>query len=619
MSLNAPALGLVKFVDPRIKVDNKRVYAVEQCPKFVNYQQYQPNTTTFSTGQQVTVSVTTPSPDVILNGKVWMQAQFSWEINTDSTGDLGLAVVPGQYFAPRNKPLMKVLSNVQVQMNATTVSTNPNQYFDAVQRYHNDLEIRDKVDSTSPAQLDQFQIYADWEIYGSNRNPLAFYGENANEDTRGGFSQLTVLTNTAAQATGTLTVCELVPVSPLKFQEYKNHSGFIGLQNLLFTFSFGNLNRIFSISDSYKIPSPVSNITTMSVSGTNFQLFTQFLTPPQTMTLPRSISYDYAQVIAYPTSSSSLTSLAAGANATVSVQNIQFDSIPRRVYLMCRDTDSAVDLTPISATSWTNTFARIQSVNITFNNVNGILAGAMPQDLYQIAVKNGCNLSWDQWNLYVGSPLMLNFGEDISLSDETLAPGVTGTFQFTANVVVQNVSSVARNLTFYVVAVFEGAFNIVNGQCTQQLGVVTSQDVMNAMAGAPEIPYAQTKHVFGGSFWDTLKDIGSTVVQNIPAAINLAKQVAPLFAAGMRKKSRRVSRRRGGIHSGGIISGGRRRSRKATRRHSSRRMSNRRRGGIASGGRRKSSRRSTRHRRAGVLVGAGMMTSAELRDARRQY
>ena len=67
------------------------------------------------------------------------------------------------------------------------------------------------------------------------------------------------------------------------------------------------------------------------------------------------------------------------------------------------------------------------------------MSSASKQDLYKMSVKNGCNMSWQQWAGdavqtlsngasfgTVGSVLAIDFGDDIGL-DSTLAPGILGT------------------------------------------------------------------------------------------------------------------------------------------------------------------------------------------------
>ncbi len=59
-------------------------------------------------------------------------------------------------------------------------------------------------------------------------------------------------------------------------------------------------------------------------------------------------------------------------------------------------------------------------------NKTGILSGFTSQQLYNISVENGVNMSWGQWSRRVGSILCLNIGKDIP----QLLPGVNETLDF---------------------------------------------------------------------------------------------------------------------------------------------------------------------------------------------
>lgn len=88
----------------------------------------------------------------------------------------------------------------------------------------------------------------------------------------------------------------------------------------------------------------------------------------------------------------------------------------------------------------------IRSLNITFNNQDGIASTYSQEQLYALSVKNGLNMSWPEWRGYAqhsvngvvattGSYLILKPGEDFALPPG-LAPGVLGAFsiQFSMDV-----------------------------------------------------------------------------------------------------------------------------------------------------------------------------------------
>src|SRR5690606_32698689 len=132
---------------------------------------------------------------------------------------------------------------------------------------------------------------------------------------------------------------------------------------------------------------------------------------------------------------------AAGVTNPLSSNNIQLNSIPRRMYIYVRERNQDLYSTPNNP----DTYFSIENISIQFQNKNGLLASASKQQLYEISVKNHCNMSWTQWsggpvvnsalpfgstaNHYgtIGSILCIEYASDIGL-DSIEAPGKLGQY-----------------------------------------------------------------------------------------------------------------------------------------------------------------------------------------------
>ncbi len=524
MSLSLVPQPVVKAIDPRVNINNQRVYAVVRGPQ---ENSYQPFPSTSFNNSQAQITCNPPSRDTIINRKIWVNATFNLTFG-GTAGSLNTLLVPGQYDGVRNEPLAQILNTIQATINNDQVSSNYNQYSTAFARYHNCQHLRALDGSMSPSMPDSYQQYSDWEIYGSARNPLAYFGENSAEQSRGGFSGLTILTNTSTSATATLEVTEPIYLSPFLFHQHHDESGLIGVSNQSFTFTFGNLQRIWSHSDSNISPAPQGTITSLTVTLTSIQTLLQYMTPQLGTPIPQAITYPYAEITPYPTPQQ--VPLAAGSSTNLTLNNVQLKSIPRRMYVYARQRDQDIDATVASSVGHSDTFAVINNITVTFNNRVGMLSSSTQQDLYQMSVKNGCNSSWNEWSNNVGSVLCMDFGEDIGLPINQ-SPGLLGNYQMTFTVNISNTSAASITYALYAVVVNEGTMTLMNGSCQHMIGVLSPQDVLKADS-APEVSFEKAEHVYGGSFWDSLKKFGSDVASGFRKGRDFLKPVvSPILDA----------------------------------------------------------------------------------------
>jgi hypothetical protein len=355
---------------------------------------------------------------------------------------------------------------------------------------------------------------------------------------RGAFPY-TIVSNTATSAVVDMVVTEPLFLSPF-YWGHANGSGFYNVNTMDFNITFLSQagNRIWSHDAvSSGVPTTITSVSAQfgnftgapfSYAGLTTQplmLFT-YITPNETQILPYNmpITYPYFDVQRFPTDGSSTD---PGVITSISSNNIQLNSIPRRMYLYIRERNQDLYSTPNNP----DTYFSIENISLQFQNKNGLLASASKQQLYEMSVKNHCNMNWTQWSggptnapppligppvsvQYgtIGSIICIEFATDIGL-DSIEAPGKLGQYMLQVNVTkCINVSNRTIVPTLYIVIVSEGSFTIEGlGKASTNIGVISSQDILDARQ-SPFMNYRDVEDINGGNFFSGLKDFGQKLL-----------------------------------------------------------------------------------------------------------
>jgi hypothetical protein len=490
MSLNITPLKVKAVIDPRLEIQTSKDYIATKGAMVNAWQQF-PATNVSNSSIQITCNP--PNRDIAIARIVFKKIVYQWSISGVNTS--GGTLLNTGYVAPRAMPITSTTAAETITINNDTLTQAPiQQYWRSLLHFRNDFFERFGVMSLAPSMLDQFQDYADGS--GSVRNPLAAYGDNSFENTRGGYSGFTIDPQVAGNitATGTLTSFEPIFVSPFCWGDKANfYASFAGIQNMSYTCTFSNLARILSITQGQGAPVGQIVLGDPSVNVQSASLFFNYLTPDPIMPISRNLELSYYSVISYPTRSN--TVVAAGASIQIPFQSIQVTSIPKRIYIFAKKDDASE--TAFTSDSYMSLNSSVNPLSITWNN-NQFLSQATTQDLYNISVKNGSSMSYSQFTKFTGSVLALDFGTDIGLLSNQSA-GVIGNYQLGLTCNFTNTSSSAYQPTMYVVVVSEGSFNITDGSCSHMLGVLSPNDVLNAEL-LPKGSYSRSTDVYGGKF-----------------------------------------------------------------------------------------------------------------------
>jgi len=515
MSLAYEKMQSVVMQDGRLDFDEQnQKYIIAKPGEDVSYKEVISSTSSITT---LNFSAPPPSPAVVVDRRIYLKLKFTMEFTGTSVGSTLLQI--GSNDALRSFPVSRCLNSLRITINNTTVSTELSDYFHALIHYNTDRDAKEFDYGTTPHMLDAYQNYNDYLTFGSAKNCLANYGENGFETPRGGFSGVNVISDDGSTATVEVEICEPLFLNPLMWERYSHDKGFIGVQ----TFDLiANLESDLGAA-LWSHSSAGENITNINVSlnGNPSLLFT-YITP-DLLDMPNisdDIVYPYYNIDRYITNLGSVAANTASNNNPSN--NIQLNSIPKRVYIYARRRNA--DRTFAT----TDTFARIDKLQVSFNNKNGLFSNATTQQLYQTSVRNGLHSSWDQWNRHTGSVFCIDFGKDVGLSSME-APGLLGTYNLFYNIDITNVNQdEAINFDLYTVVVSEGTFSIAQNRSISQIGVISKQDVINS----PEMDQVHYDgDLSGGNFLSGLKKASKFIVKHHPKlkqAAQFVRKVGPV-------------------------------------------------------------------------------------------
>lgn len=543
MSVAVEELKVARVIDPRTDANSPkdRIYNCFEGAADVSYQNLSQDGGVSNTS--LTFTLNPPSPKVFVNRRLMVSIRFKLTF-TGTSAAVGIPLIQAAglavrqpvgppitaglqfYDAPRAYPLAKAFQTVQFSLGNDRLSQNLGQYWDGMNRYANGVKTQDIWHSVTPTMLDQSQAYSDLD--GFARNPLRGYGDNPFQCPRGGFVGAVITRNDATGAPGDVATVELyatemVDLSPFLFEKGRQDVGFIGVQNQSMTVVLGGKGTgpLSGLAASLWSHSTLGSVLTSAIADVlTAQVKVSYLTPDSVMPIPRSMNYNYNELTFYPTTQGPTVPGGGGTTSIVNItqNNIQLQSIPSRIMFWVGP--QAADY----SVSSTDCYFAINSINLSFDNRDSLLSNATQEDLYQIAVKNKTNLSWRQFTKDCGSVIALDFGEDIPLR-ATQAPGLRGTFNLRLTVNATNVSAVSSIPTLYLLVIAEGVLTIHEQSVVRSVGVLSSTDVLNSK-NTPGVSYKPTGSVYGGSFWDTLRNIAKSVGRPL---LDVGRTLAPVF------------------------------------------------------------------------------------------
>ena len=552
--MSAPKL--VNVLDPRLEclefAQKENSWGVFKGCEGMNSVQQQANS--YSTAG-ISFNFNTQSENILIDRRMYCRAQFL--MTFVGTAPVGQKLLNTESDAPRCLPLASVTNSLKVSINGSSVET---QYADALTgllRFNLDDQVKEHDLSMSPSAQDKYQRYVDG--VGSVRNPLSNYQNSGKNEGRGCFSYDSI-TNPASvdpavaiTASVLFTVTEPLLLSPMLYRSTDLESALIGVQNMgvQFNFAAGQLARVWSRAQQaggVNITSAICSIGAGTTAPPS--LLVTYLTPPLISQgqIPRSVDYQYYKCDTFVNDMN--TTLAPNATQSFTNNAIQLSCVPRSIYIWA----SRPNNTKTFETS--DTFFRINSISLNYLNVSGQFSSMTIQDLYQMAVKNGCNLSWTEWSGravtigsstgpntlgsidgMVGSPIKIDISDLHIPSNVASGMNVNSQLSYTIN--VENVNQFdTLGVQLTTCLCYDGLMSVSNGSMATMLGVISEADVVEVRSDRMNyVDYKSAQSIYAGSLMGSLGHMASMGKRGLDAVCGV-KDMLGLGGARCAKGSR---------------------------------------------------------------------------------
>lgn len=512
-------------------------YAVQQGAAQKTFQSF---VATSTSNSSVTFNVNIPSENVVVDRNVLVQVPLTFTIQTAPVPIGTVCPLWGQSVSFNSFPYAMLQQTCTVSINNTSQTVNVQDVLPQLLRMNDSRELY-RYNGMTPSLPDQaYQSLLDASS-GKNNNPMADYSNSSYDNcqlSRGGFpvgveyyqfasgasvpvGGLDPTETVTAQSANaywkivvTTVVTEPIFVSPLAFgQPGRDAMGIVGVNNITITQNIdATLKRLVSWGGSIGAASisPGCTLYNTSVSPSTFvssntnlfniALATEYFTSPAQPTLllnflsvqaNEAISAKNAvPLMDYPrylTPSNSGVALTTGTLTRINSSNLQLNQVPDLLIIAVRKPMASQTIADA------NSFFKINSVSINFNNASGLLSSASAQDLWRMSVKNGSQQNWSEFNglaylcdglepgalvATTGSLLVLNPAMDLSLPP-FLSCGSLGQFNLQLSLDVANLSPTATVPEIIITCVNSGVFVTSQGQSKSYTGILTREMVLS--------------------------------------------------------------------------------------------------------------------------------------------
>jgi hypothetical protein len=548
--------------DDILMTTDRLTYAVQKGGANVSIQRF-PATSTSSTSHVYQINL--PSTSVVLDRHLLWHSDIDFTVTgTPAEGERLVQWGNSTVCAPF--PLHQLVQNMSCQINNTTVSSTTNQLLDPILRCL-DKKVLARYNSTTAVFLDNYGNYSNIETaLRPFNNPFGGYDSAADpEYLPRGCVIATIVSGNAVDGTSAvvrISVTEPIMLSPFLYGESEHKSaGIYGINNINFTMALDPLAK-------RALRTLVASLAVTNVSYNDSYIECRFLTPHPSDLLPETNIVPYQEFTNYLKSD---VNIGAGATATITSNNIQLSSIPDKVIVWVRPRQGNL--------TWStpDVYASIESVSVLFNNQSGLLSSASKVELFNMAQEAGLKETWQAYSgaanrfnvtsgqnetvATSGCPLVLNFGEHISINEDYFCAGSIGSFNFQITVVCKNNLGAAYDTELNVMFLQSGAFVTASGVSSKYLGLLSKQQVLEASLQEPVAKSDMARLVGGGFFsrlWEGAKKVGRVVkgVADVVAKpIRMGLEMVPHPAAQLAAKGLKAV---GYGMSGGAQTGGRR-------------------------------------------------------------
>lgn len=543
----------VAIYEPRLDFGNgKKPWVITKASELSTYTVYPADSYSNST---LTFSLKPPSKYTVADRV--MEIKVPIELRFTGRATPGLADEPllkGGQDAFRYMPFSSICESIQMKLNGYSISCQLKDIIHPLTRYHADLDFYDGANSIGPNMFDYSQEYH--ELDGGNNNPLDGYADNVLQVPRGAYPM--EVTNLAGDAEQTNTearvravIREFIYMPPCIWNN-DQVPGLVGLDNLQFTFNLTNLPHVWSRSHSngYVAPDYTDRIISLQVSiYEKPQMIVNWLSPPITEAIPRLVQYPYFEITRFQTQTSGGI-IGPGETTELKSNQISLNSIPRKIFIYASRPQSQLisgsnvnndaNIDPVYGAIYsTDTYLRINQLQVSWGNQNTVFSGADIINLYQLSCKNGLKMGFVEFygqaselqsNVNVpfkkigtiGSVICICPSGDLPLAaNESEGMLCQKNLQVTANVtnclpeVAAGTGGTYNNYinrfnTFSpdlnIICVFDGVLEVYDNSARSYIGVINEDDVVNTPIDH-SIDYNVLSRIYGGSALEKFKNL----------------------------------------------------------------------------------------------------------------
>lgn len=526
----------IAMLDPRIDMSAsfRKWYTMLGSPNVVN--QVYP-TSSFS-NSNCTFNIPLPDADrcVIDRSSVVIAMPIRLVLVGPNSGS-GNVYNPS-YEGLRSEPLMKVINQLTIQMNGSSLNYYASEQAIVMERF-NDNRNKNQMIPTMP---DYTQTYA--LSNGTNRSPFASYLDNVTEMSRRGYP----LTVVGSVSPTTMTIDTVLFWNLFDIPPFSENPDVMGINLTPFSINMSYNSQLARIWSRDIANHPQTSLTSLTVTmGTNSlqsypTISMNVLSLPSNMKIPRSLTYPYHQVVFNSQLTGSLAQYASVTNS--SSQIIQLNTVPSKIYIYVKPSTQFVNSTAANAYTYPDIFASIQQVSITFGNKNNLLSTMTPAQLFGMSKRNGLssNIGYPDFIGYaganeiqlMGSVICIDPMHDLSLEEGFLVGSNTKiNFQtFISYTALHPTTSTYDLCTLFV---YDGLQTMQDGQCNLNTTVINNINELQQS----QISYNEMQALYGGmiagdfksfmkSSFGKIKEIAGPI-NDILRETKLISKIAPMI------------------------------------------------------------------------------------------
>jgi hypothetical protein len=322
---------------------------------------------------------------------------------------------------------------------------------------------------------------------------------------------------------------------------HENEGCYMGLSNLELVLQYGNLSNCCNICMSNEYPllftAGNTSTTTMTLMNDDGKFVCRYLSMHMSQVSkmnPRTL-IPFDEYACYKTIGERLVSTDMNINSNV----ISMRQIPDLIFLCVRP--QYRDQSPFISNNFN---FPLSNLNITFNNVVGLLSDHSPQDLYLMSRRNGSYQTWNEFRgvvkagatsrecLSLGPIIVIDPSRDLGLSD-FLSSSSLGQFSFQCSVKAEGAHvDFCTKYELVVMASYPGVQVIEKGVSQSISGLLNMEAVLDAKKnGSSQVDYADVQKLAGGSMQKGKTMVGQILKKNnVSVSVN-DKKVQPAVMA----------------------------------------------------------------------------------------